>query len=222
MSDEWLPVFPLPSVVFFPHTRLPLHVFESRYVEMVDHALASERKIVMALLKAGWEQAYHGHPEFHEIGCVGRVVAFEEVAESRYNIVLLGLQRVSTAGADSGLSYSRIRPRLLEDRPAPPEDVLRLHNLLSEMSRSLLQAMGQPEVEIERMMGPASQMPLEVLTNWACFLLNLDAPVKQKLLETDDVARRCEAVTLHMSRRIREVASASPPPVVATHPSRLN
>ena len=55
-----VPVFPLPDVVFFPDTTLPLHIFEPRYRRMTEDALRSDRLIAMAVLKPGWERDYQG------------------------------------------------------------------------------------------------------------------------------------------------------------------
>src|SRR3989449_11647622 len=55
-----IPLFPLPNVVFFPRTYLPLHIFESRYRRMVRDAAASHQMIGMVLLKEGWETDYEG------------------------------------------------------------------------------------------------------------------------------------------------------------------
>ena len=59
MSDQLiLPIFPLPDVTFFPHTFLPLHVFESRYRAMVTDALARDRRIAVVRLRPGYETSY--------------------------------------------------------------------------------------------------------------------------------------------------------------------
>ena len=57
-----IPVFPLPNVVLFPKTYLPLHIFEPRYRAMVSDAAMSGQCIGMTLLKEGWETDYYGHP----------------------------------------------------------------------------------------------------------------------------------------------------------------
>ena len=59
-----IPVFPLPTTVFYPGTPLPLHIFEPRYRQMTSDVLEGERKIGMVLLKPNWEENYFGH-SFH-------------------------------------------------------------------------------------------------------------------------------------------------------------
>jgi uncharacterized protein len=88
-----IPVFPLPNVVLFPKTYLPLHIFEPRYRAMVVDAAMSGQCIGMALLKDGWEMDYYGHPPVYSMGCVGRLASVQPLADGRSNILLQGLER---------------------------------------------------------------------------------------------------------------------------------
>jgi uncharacterized protein len=88
-----IPVFPLPNVVLFPKTYLPLHIFEPRYRAMVSDAVTSGQCIGMALLKDGWETDYYGHPPVFSMGCVGRLANVQTLADGRSNILLQGLER---------------------------------------------------------------------------------------------------------------------------------
>ena len=88
-----IPVFPLPNVVLFPKTYLPLHIFEPRYRAMVSDAVTSGQCIGMALLRDGWETDYYGHPPVFSMGCVGRLASVQTLADGRSNILLQGLER---------------------------------------------------------------------------------------------------------------------------------
>lgn len=88
-----IPIFPLPNVGFFPKTYLPLHIFEPRYRQMVADARSFGNCIGMGLLKEGWQNDYYGHPPVYEVGCVGRVISVQSLADGRSNIVLQGLCR---------------------------------------------------------------------------------------------------------------------------------
>lgn len=90
---ETIPVFALPNVVLFPKTYLPLHIFEPRYRRMVDDAVMGGQCIGMALLKEGWESDYYGNPPVFAMGCVGRLVSVQPLADGRSNILLQGLER---------------------------------------------------------------------------------------------------------------------------------
>jgi len=88
-----IPVFPLPNVVLFPKTYLPLHIFEPRYQAMVSDAAMNGQCIGMALLKDGWETDYYGHPPVFSRGCVGRLASVQQLSDGRSNILLQGLER---------------------------------------------------------------------------------------------------------------------------------
>ena len=97
LIPERIPVFALPNVVFFPKAYLPLHIFEPRYRKMVAHVALAQQCIGMALLKDGWETDYYGHPPMYPIGCVGRLVSVQPLADGRANILLQGLERFQIA-----------------------------------------------------------------------------------------------------------------------------
>lgn len=90
---EIIPIFPLPNVVLFPDTYLPLHIFEPRYREMVADANREGACIGMALFKQGWESQYYGNPPVFPLGCVGRMTHIEPLQDGRSNLVLQGLYR---------------------------------------------------------------------------------------------------------------------------------
>ena len=108
-----IPVFPLPDVVFFPGTVLPLHVFETRYRAMVRDALAADRTIAVALLQPGWEQRNAGNPEYFPVATAGRMEELETTSDGRYYFKLAGLVRVRLGeetvvwylGGDIGETY---------------------------------------------------------------------------------------------------------------------
>ncbi len=104
-----VPIFPLPTVVFFPETYLPLHIFEPRYRDMVNDATSQAKCIGMALLKEGWEDQYEDAPSVYSIGCVGRIISSHKLADGRYNIVLQGLERCSYEEQPVPTSYRQAR-----------------------------------------------------------------------------------------------------------------
>jgi uncharacterized protein len=108
-TPDIVPIFPLPTVVFFPETYLPLHIFEPRYREMVHDTSAQGNCIGMALLKEGWEDLYDDSPPVYPIGCVGRIISSHKLADGRYNIVLQGLHRCSYEEQSVSTSYRQAR-----------------------------------------------------------------------------------------------------------------
>ena len=80
---DTIPLFPLPGAVLLPRTRLPLHIFEPRYLQMLDDALKSGHRLI------GMIQPGEGGPDgLARIGCAGRVIAFSELDDNRLMISL--------------------------------------------------------------------------------------------------------------------------------------
>src|SRR3954465_12071673 len=88
-------LFPLPKVVLFPHAVLPLHIFEPRYRQMTEDALAGDRLITMIQIRPRSEGETWREPvEIEEVGCLGRIIQHERLADGRFNMLLLGRKRV--------------------------------------------------------------------------------------------------------------------------------
>lgn len=89
-----VPVFPLPGVVLFPQTIIPLHIFEPRYRAMTADALSGDRTIGVALLKEGFEPLYHTRrAPIHPVLGLGRIVESEQIKDGNYNVLLRGIAR---------------------------------------------------------------------------------------------------------------------------------
>jgi len=84
-----IPVFPLPGALLLPRSRLPLHLFEPRYLAMMDDVLKTSNRLI------GMVQPYEtpGGGKLHSIGCAGKVTAFSETEDGRYMITLSGASR---------------------------------------------------------------------------------------------------------------------------------
>ena len=85
-----IPVFPLPGALLLPRARLPLHIFEPRYLAMLDDVMKTRERLI------GMVQPFEGPghaKELHKIGCAGRLTAFSETEDGRYMITLSGQSR---------------------------------------------------------------------------------------------------------------------------------
>ncbi len=104
---EVIPVFPLPGALLLPRARLPLNIFEPRYLVMLDDVLRSDHRLI------GMVQPFEGlapQPKLHGIGCAGRVTSLSETEDGRYLIALTGISRFRIAGELEGFTpYRRIR-----------------------------------------------------------------------------------------------------------------
>ena len=88
---ETIPIFPLASALLLPGGRLPLNVFEPRYLAMVADALKSDR--IIGMIQPTEPEFAGAMPQVEEIGCAGRIVSFSETAGGKYFITLRGLIR---------------------------------------------------------------------------------------------------------------------------------
>ena len=85
-----IPVFPLSNFIIFPKTTVPLNIFEPRYIEMIDDAMKENRMIGMIQPKKTGELK---KPDLFNVGCVCRIVSFNETEDGRYLILLSGISR---------------------------------------------------------------------------------------------------------------------------------
>ena len=134
------PIFPLPSVNLFPETTASYHIFEPRYVEMIESVLEGDGLLAMAILKPGYEEDYYGSPEVYPVGCMGKIKSFEELEDGKYNIVLEGLFRVGLGRVVQDNPYRVVEMEklqesdLTEDFGDEREDLLLRLNYLMEHS----------------------------------------------------------------------------------------
>ena len=93
---QTLPVFPLPGALLLPRARLPLHLFEPRYLAMLDDVLKTEHRLI-GMIQPLPGAAASGDPQaaapLHDVGCAGRVTAFSETPDRRCMITLTGVSR---------------------------------------------------------------------------------------------------------------------------------
>jgi uncharacterized protein len=87
---DTIPVFPLPGALLLPRSRLPLHIFEPRYLAMLDDTMKTAHRLI------GMVQPFEtpgGEKKLHAIGCAGRLTGFSETEDGRYMISLSGISR---------------------------------------------------------------------------------------------------------------------------------
>lgn len=103
---ETVSVFPLPGALLLPRSRLPLHIFEPRYLQMLDDALKTQERMI-GMVQPNTCQG--DDSKLHQIGCAGRVTQFSETEDGRYLITLTGISRFRVkAELDSFTPYRRV------------------------------------------------------------------------------------------------------------------
>jgi Lon protease-like protein len=202
-----VPIFPLPDLVLFPHTAVPLHVFEPRYRAMVRDATAGSGLIGAALLRPGYESHYEGSPEIHALGTIGRIEDLHRLADGRYLLKLVGLVRVTYHEIPFAKGYRMARatphPELPVDE-SDPELVRQKLDLLTTraMLTRALSENDTPALAIDE------RPPLVEAVNGACAELPLTAGLRQELLAVDDLRERLRRASRLLEEILRQVLLA--------------
>ncbi len=185
-----IPVFPLDGVLLLPRGQLPLNIFEPRYLNMVDDAMAGDRVIGMIQTSGGQKARPHLSP----VGCAGRITSFAETSDGRYLITLTGAARFQLMTELPVQSpYRQVRADFAPfegDLQAPVDEtgfdrVRLLAALRAYLSRHAL------DVDWET----AQAAPQEALINSLSMALPFDASEKQALLEAEGLCARRETLT---------------------------
>ena len=208
MSDLWkdpledfsgkMPIFPLPNVVFFPHTFLPLHIFEERYRAMVADATNGEKLICMALLKPGYEDDYEGSPPIHSVGTVGFMPMKKDHADGTSDILLVGMDKVKIKEITSDMPYRVAEVEILHDvvgesdPEALQEKIFQQFNVLND--DNLLSAATQFFSE---------GLDFEMAVNLVISHLEIEGEEKQKLLELGDLSLRAKVLLQYLESGLR-------------------
>src|SRR6185503_3420605 len=133
-----VPLFPLPNVWLFPAVILPLHVFEERYRQMIEDSLDGPGRIVLGTILAGHEHATAGAPPIHPLAGLGEIGRHERLPDGRYQILLVGLQRVFVKEVPSDRLYRKVEIHPAHEVPiaAPSEPELRARLLEALAART--------------------------------------------------------------------------------------
>jgi Lon protease-like protein len=188
MPPVRLPIFPL-SVVLFPGTPLPLHIFEPRYRRMLADCLAADRKFGITPPGAEREQ-----PDPGTVGCIAEVRVNQELPDGRSNIVVLGGSRfVVRRDLNEALPYHVAAVELFDDEAGSEpahEALVRLGELFSRYHGLLRQLHDLEPEEVSLPENPAA------LSFHVSAAVECDPGVKQRLLSERRTARRVEALLL--------------------------
>lgn len=187
-----IPVFPLPQAILLPRSTLPLNIFEPRYLNMVDDALAGERLIGM--IQPAFGQSVGAAPRLQDVGGVGRITAFAETDDGRYLITLTGVARFRVvAEMEAPTPYRQVRANF-----EPYAGDLTAPGLNSPIDRDRLSAALRQYVDVNGFdtdWSAVDSAPPEALVHAIAALCPFDGPAKQALLEADTLNDRCAILT---------------------------
>jgi uncharacterized protein len=194
VNPVFLPIFPLPDLTFFPHTLLPLHIFEPRYRAMITDCLARDRRLAVVGLKPGYESAYDAKPPVHGIAGAGTIVRCDRLATGRFNILLKGDQRVRIdREVPTDTLYRVAIATPLSDAGADRASLPSLAHTIRERCLQIMEALGRGSGEMRESL-EAVRSPAELGDQVASGIIP-DAAVRRALLEELDVERRLERLT---------------------------
>ena len=195
MDSDIIAVFPLPNLIFFPNTDLPLHIFEPRYCQMINDTIQNKQMIGMFLLRPGWQDDYYGNPPIYPVGCAGELIHVENLPDGKFNISLHGLTRVRAMETVQETPYRRVRVQILEESShADLIDLNRTKDSLLESLHDLGKFLNDPIPPI------ADPSDLLHVVHTIATMLPLDPEQKRALLELDDSLQRAVAVQEHLAR----------------------
>lgn len=204
MSNQTLtvPIFPLPDAVFFPHTLLPLNIFEPRYKAMVTDVLESGGLMGVVQLRPGWDADYFGNPPIYKIFGIGRIAEAERYEDGRYDILLSGLYRAHLVREVEHETYRQAVVEILPDIiPAGSAEAVRdVHEILKEVMVRLAGAL-PPDVKLFsgndlQRLGPGE------LADIMASLFVTDPYDRQSLLAETDVSRRQQLLRVQIQAMI--------------------
>ena len=187
---EIIPLFPLPGALLLPRARLPLHIFEPRYLAMLEDCLKTPSRLIgMIQLR----EAPGGEKRLCAIGCAGRVTAFSETEDGRYMITLSGISRFRLREEVQGFTpYRRAEVDwsafARDTGPAEDDPALDRPALLERLSRYFThQRLGTDWDSLK-------EAEPELLVNALSMLLPFSPEDKQALLEAPSLVTRRETL----------------------------
>lgn len=102
-TPDTIPLFPLPGAMVLPRGRLPLNIFEPRYLAMIEDCLKTQHRLIGMIQPRANPKGVEGN-DLHQIGCAGRLTSFSETEDGRYLITLTGFSRFRIIAQNTGFT----------------------------------------------------------------------------------------------------------------------
>lgn len=196
-----LSLFPLPNVVLFPGVPLPLHVFEPRYRSLIRDAQERDDRVIgIVLLRGDWRRKYYDRPEIFAVGCAGRLVSVEPLADGRSNVLLQGVREFEIGEEDQERSYRRAsvrwRDAAVDTLPAGLKG--EIHERMERLLRGRRSGLAAQLLD-------DSSVSDDLLVNFLCYALDVVPLEKQALLEAPSLLERARRLcdVLHFALEAR-------------------
>ena len=190
---ETIPVFPLSGALLLPRARLPLHIFEPRYLTMIEDALKTQTRLIAMVQPTGDGDT----PPLHRIGCAGRIMSFSETEDGRYMVTLAGVSRFRIVEEVEGFTpYRRVSVNFQDfasDLKGPERDPGFDRDSFLAMLKRYFEA-----EELQTDWDSIRDAEDEMLINSLSILCPLDVEDKQALLEAPRLSDRRETLATLM------------------------
>jgi len=184
MLPAILPLFPLPQVVLFPHTFVPLHIFEPRYQDMTVQVLNSHHHLVLVLMRESAGMGPLGETaSTFEVGCLAEVVRAEPLTGGRWNLLVQGKESVRILEEVPGMAFRQARTE-----PLPFDATLLWPGPHRRRLMEALHVHAKAE-GIEEQLKELLDLPLEdeARLNTLAMALDFEPTERQFLLESRDL-----------------------------------
>jgi Lon protease-like protein len=198
---ETIPAFPLPGALLLPRARLPLNVFEPRYLAMLDDTLRTEHRLIGMIQPVAVPEGEKGG-RLHRIGCAGRVTAFQETEDGRYLITLSGVSRFRLGASQDGFAPYL---RAAVDWSSFERDLGRPETDPGFDRDAFLQTLARffDSAQLSSDWDSLKGADVELLVNSLSILCPFDPEEKQALLEAPTLAERRETLMTLMEFALR-------------------
>ena len=194
-----IPLFPLPGALLLPNSRLPLNIFEPRYISMVEDTIATKHRLIGMIqpVKINTVKKLSEQNKYQKVGCAGRIVSFTETGDGRYLITLEGVSRFNFRNEvehQKPYVLSQIDWSLYKNDLTPPEDMngFDRNSFLEILKKYLDSAQIASDWEVLK------KAKEEVLVNSLSMLCPFEPDEKQVLLEADTIRNRLDVLVTLM------------------------
>ena len=179
-------IFPLSNAIFFPKTILPLNIFEDRYIQLINDCMKEERMFGMIQPKSKKGLV----PEVYEIGCLGKIISFNETTDKRFVISLSGIIRFRII---KEVNEDKLYRKFYVDYSEFMKDLDKEKNQISNNEKEILlhkikiffQKLNYP-IDHEELM----KLDSDDLINTVCMISPFSVEEKQKLIETREIGHK--------------------------------
>jgi len=200
---QQVPVMPLPGALLFPHALLPLYIFEPRYRQMLQHALAHHRMFCVALIKLHRAEWQTSADFFHTAG-VGLIRACVERRDGTSHLILQGLQRVRFASFEQETPFPVARIDLVESCDATTVETEALGQKVLELYANLKSDGRQLPHKVDRYLSQLHD--LEMLADLISSTFIYDPLRRQRVLEESSLNQRLRLLIKYLHDEIGNAA----------------